>query len=187
MRRPSRDGATAGGRRSTADQLPTDDASPNRRSIVDALHALQRELRLIEGREVAGVGLPPAQARVLQALGRQPAGSLAELAGRTHTDPSSASVVVQRLVDAGLVARVPARDDRRRTELSLTAAGRGRLRRAQATNGQRLHDAFGRLGERRTALLAETLQTLAAALRDADDAPSGDDGSPAGPGRTSAR
>jgi DNA-binding MarR family transcriptional regulator len=136
-------------------------AGPPTDALVDALRALARALRL----QAAGdAGLPPAQTRVLQELGRGSAGSLGELASRLHTDPSSASVVVQRLVTLGLVARTPSTYDRRRTELSLTDAGRTWQRRHAAAE-HRLADAAAALGERRTAAVTRGLQTLADALR----------------------
>lgn len=142
-------------------------------SLLDALRALDRELRLLSQREESQAArdtLPPARARVLRVLAERPANSLAALAERTHTDPSSVSVVVQRLVDDGLVARTIGSDDRRRTELSITSAGRARLRREPTTVERRLDDAVATLGEQRAALVARGLQVLASALRPQESA-----------------
>ena len=147
---------------------PDGGETPTTASLLDALRALDRELRLLPQREETRAlrdALPPARARVLRVLSERLARSLAELAERTHTDPSSVSVVVQRLVDDGLVARTIATDDRRRTELSITSAGRARLRREPATVERRLDDAIATLGEQRAALVARGLQALATALR----------------------
>jgi chlorobactene glucosyltransferase len=95
---------------------------------------------------------------------RRPARSLSELAERTHTDPSSVSVVVQRLVERGLVTRTAAPDDRRRTELAATAAGRALLRRAPQSPTRRLERALESIGEQEAAALARKLAALAAAL-----------------------
>jgi DNA-binding MarR family transcriptional regulator len=92
--------------------------------VLDALAAVLQALRLDAQRERASVGLPPAQRRALCELAAAPARSLTELAGRTHTDPNSVSVAVQRLVELGLVTRAAADGDRRRTMLRVTAAGR---------------------------------------------------------------
>src|SRR5438094_99911 len=94
------------------------------RDVLDALRAVARELRMSGRSTEQRLGVHPAQLHALQQLAERPASSLAELAERTHTDPSSVSVVVQRLVERGLVTRTPAPDDRRRTELAATAAGR---------------------------------------------------------------
>lgn len=147
----------------------TSDGAEATASVLEALRALRRALRLVERDAADDLGLPPAQAQVLRSLAAAPAASLAELAERTHTDPSSASVVVQRLVAAGLVTRTPAADDRRRTELALSAAGRARMRRRPGGE-QRVADAIARLGARRAAALAGDLALLTSALREpADD------------------
>jgi DNA-binding MarR family transcriptional regulator len=135
------------------------------RLVLDALRAVRRELRLAERAATDGLGLPPAQARVLRVLGERPARSLGELAERTHTGASSASVVVQRLVDEGLVARTPAADDRRRTALALTTAGRGRPRRVPASTEARLREALGVLGHRQAVSLARQLERVVSALQ----------------------
>ena len=49
--------------------------------------------------------------------------SISEVAERTRTDPSTVSVVVDRLVRKGLVHRTRASEDARRNELTLTARG----------------------------------------------------------------
>jgi DNA-binding MarR family transcriptional regulator len=49
--------------------------------------------------------------------------SISEVAERTRTDPSTVSVVVNRLVRKGLVHRTRASEDARRNELTLTVRG----------------------------------------------------------------
>jgi DNA-binding MarR family transcriptional regulator len=136
-----------------------------------------RELRLTEQRERPQLGLPPAQLRVLRELSLRPAESLGELAGRTFTDPSSASVVVQRLVERGLVQRVESDVDRRRTALTVSAEGRALAARAPADAVARVADAILPLGEAQAALLARGLRALARELRGEHDA--GQDDEPA--------
>jgi DNA-binding MarR family transcriptional regulator len=145
-------------------------AEPNAGALLDALRAVARELRVAEREAEQRVGLHPAQLHSLRQLALAPAASLAELAERTHTDPSSASVVVQRLVDRGLVARMEAADDRRRTQLEITAAGRALVARAPAASADRLGDAVGHLGAARTTTLVHGLRALSRALRAAEDA-----------------
>ncbi len=136
-------------------------------TLLDALRAVGRELRVAEREAEQQVGLPPAQVHTLRQLGDRPAASLAELAERTHTDPSSASIVVQRLVERGLVARTAASDDRRRTELSVTTAGRAVLRRAPFSAADRVAEALAEIGPQRAATLTRGLEALARALRTA--------------------
>lgn len=143
-------------------------------ALLDALRAVGRQLRMADREAEQLVGLHPAQLHTLQRLAEHPASSLAELAERTHTDPSSASVVVQRLVERGLVARSEAPHDRRRIELDITTAGRTLLRRAPAGTADRLAAAAAELGPTRAASLARGLRALSQALRTqaegADDA-----------------
>jgi DNA-binding MarR family transcriptional regulator len=62
------------------------------------------------------------------------------------------SVVIQRLVDARLVVKVPAKDDRRRTRLAITAMGKRALARAPGTVQEELVSAVASLpaADRRT-------------------------------------
>ena len=141
---------------------------PSSSQVLDALRAVARELRVSGRAAEQRLGLHPAQLHALQQLAERPAHSLAELAERTHTDPSSVSVVVQRLVERGLVVRTPAADDRRRTELAATAAGRALARRAPESTARRLERALSSMGDRDSTSLARTLSALARGLRVAD-------------------
>ena len=100
------------------------EVSPSSAGTLRALRRLVRALRLADRAAESRLGLSAAQLFVLQRLGEGPAGSMAELAGRTLTDASSVSVVVQRLAERGLVVRATAPDDARRTTLRLSASGK---------------------------------------------------------------
>ncbi|HZZ42634.1 MAG TPA: MarR family winged helix-turn-helix transcriptional regulator [Tepidisphaeraceae bacterium] len=95
------------------------------RLVLDSIRRLVQGLRIASRAAESQIGLSGAQLFVLQKLGDgDDAMSVNDLAVRTCTHQSSVSVVVQRLVEKGLVKRQPAEDDRRRVELSLTPAGR---------------------------------------------------------------
>ncbi|HET9625471.1 MAG TPA: MarR family winged helix-turn-helix transcriptional regulator [Kofleriaceae bacterium] len=98
--------------------------------LIDALRRITQAIRLSSSVVQDTLGITGAQLFVLQQLAETPRASLREIADRTLTDQSSVSVVVSRLVVAGYVSRKTAAADARRTELSLTAAGRAVLRRA---------------------------------------------------------
>jgi MarR family transcriptional regulator, organic hydroperoxide resistance regulator len=100
------------------------EVSPSSAGTLRALRRLVRALRLADRAAESRLGLSAAQLFVLQRLTEGPAGSMAELAGRTLTDASSVSVVVQRLAERGLVVRATAPDDARRTTLRLSASGK---------------------------------------------------------------
>jgi DNA-binding MarR family transcriptional regulator len=113
--------------------------------VLDAIRRLVRHLRVADRAVQSELGLSSAQLFVLAELGKTPAISLGELADRTHTDQSSVSVVVARLVDAGYVQRDRAGEDARRLELSLTRSGRGVLQRAPAVMQEKIVDAVDRM------------------------------------------
>ena len=113
--------------------------------VLDAIRRLVRHLRVADRAAQSELGLSSAQLFVLSELGKTPAISLGELADRTHTDQSSVSVVVARLVDAGLVQRERAGEDARRLELSLTRAGRGVVQRAPGVMQEEIIQAVDRM------------------------------------------
>jgi DNA-binding MarR family transcriptional regulator len=89
--------------------------------------AAQREGNRRLSSELREFGLTPSQAEVLRILGDHAPLTLSGLGAllvcESGTNPSR---LVDRLVEAGLVARISALDDRRRVELTLTEAGRAR-------------------------------------------------------------
>jgi DNA-binding MarR family transcriptional regulator len=101
-----------------------------RREVLDAVRRLVRGLRISAGDAERRTGLSMAQFFVLQKLAEASDLSIAELASRTFTDPSSVSVVVARLVRTGLVVRGRDPRDARRARLALTRRGRRLLARA---------------------------------------------------------
>ena len=106
--------------------------------VVNSLRRITQAIRLSSSVVQDKLGITGAQLFVLQELARSPGASLRELADRTLTDQSSVSVVVSRLVDGGQVMRRTSATDARRTELTLTSAGRALLRRAPALAQTRL-------------------------------------------------
>ena len=106
--------------------------------ILDAIRRLVRHLRLADRAAQSELGISGAQLFVLTELGRTPSLSLNDLAARTRTDQSSVSVVVSRLVDAGLVTRDRAARDARRLVLNLTRNGRAMLQRAPSVAQERM-------------------------------------------------
>lgn len=128
--------------------------------ILDTLRSIVRELRLASREAEQRVGVHGAQLHALRQLADSPTTSLTELAERTHTDISSVSVVVSRLVEHGLVARKAADDDRRRLSLGLTARGRAILRRAPETGTSRLLRAASHLSDREVHSLASSLAKI---------------------------
>src|SRR5689334_23851070 len=108
--------------------------------ILDAIRRLVRHLRLADRAAQSELGISGAQLFVLAELGKTAALSLNDLAARTRTDQSSVSVVVSRLVDAGLVTRERDARDARRLVLNLTKSGSGVVRKSSPAAQGRLLD-----------------------------------------------
>jgi DNA-binding MarR family transcriptional regulator len=68
------------------------------------------------------------QFRCLHFVGREPGRSVSDVAAFLGVTLPTASAIVDRLVRAGAMRTRASRDDRRRSHLYLTAAGRVRLR-----------------------------------------------------------
>ena len=132
--------------------------------ILDAVRKLVRLLRLADRSAQRDVGLSGAQLFVLHELGRSPALSLNDLADRTSTDQSSVSVVVTRLVDAGLVSRDRDSRDARRLVLNLSKAGRALLQKAPPVAQQQLIDVIERMAAADRHRFAETFEWVLAEL-----------------------
>ena len=136
--------------------------------ILDSVRALARALRVASHDAGRRVGVHAAQLHALRQLvdGRA---SLTGLAERTQTDISSASVVVSRLVELGLVDRKAADGDRRRLSLGLTARGRAVMRRASDPDTPGFLQALAKHSDRDVHAIAVGLSKLAMGLRETAD------------------
>jgi DNA-binding MarR family transcriptional regulator len=131
---------------------------------IDALRRIFRAVRLSARHAERKLGLSGAQLFVLQQLGERRAGSVNDLAQRTHTHQSSVSVVVRRLVTRGLVTRTRAPDDARRLQIRLSAAGRALLRQSRPAAQSLLIEAIAGLPSTHRRSLASTLERLVAEM-----------------------
>ena len=85
---------------------------------------LGRIVRRLRAERVQRRGLPLAQVIVLGRLDRAGPSGISALAAAEHVRPQSMAATVAALEQAGLVARTPDPDDRRRVAIDLTPAGR---------------------------------------------------------------
>lgn len=120
------------------------------REIATRLHAASIRLLRTLRREDDGSGLSAPRMSALSVVAFAGPVSLAELAAAEQVRPPTMSRIVDALVEAGLVTRETAPDDRRSVRIAATAAGR------------RLMEA-GR--ERRVRALAQRLEALAPSER----------------------
>ena len=128
--------------------------------ILDSIRHLVRLLRLTDRAAQNELGLSGAQMFVIHELGKAPALSLSELAERTRTDQSSVSVVVSRLVEAGLVTRERDRRDARRLVLNLTRSGRAVVEKTPPAAQERIVEALERLSPADRRRFADTFGRL---------------------------
>jgi DNA-binding MarR family transcriptional regulator len=127
---------------------------------LDSIRRIVRILRVSSRTAEKQVGLSAAQLFVLHTLGDQPALSLNELAERTRTHQSSVSVVVQKLVDRGMIEKAPVPGDGRRTALSITPAALPLLRDAPHAPTELLITALERMPQAARERLATSLARL---------------------------
>jgi DNA-binding MarR family transcriptional regulator len=151
---------------------------PDERRILDAVRNLVREIRLRSTATHHGASISAAQAFVLQTLLDAPGLRINDLAEQTSTDQSSVSVVVQKLVDNGLVTKQRSATDARAFEVHLTPAGRAFARKTPVAPQLRLLDGLRKLSASERGHLAELLEQWLDGLGIADQHPPmlGEDG-----------
>ena len=132
--------------------------------VLDAIRRLVRHLRLADRAAQGELGISGAQLFVLNELGKTGSLSLNDLAARTRTDQSSVSVVVSRLVDAGLVTRERDARDARRLVLNLTKNGRAMLQRSPSIAQEQILGVIERLAPADRKRFADSITALVDAL-----------------------
>ncbi|HEX2677068.1 MAG TPA: MarR family winged helix-turn-helix transcriptional regulator [Polyangiales bacterium] len=141
-------------------------------AILDDLRRIVRVLRESSRAAEQQLGVSGAQLFVMRALSSSPALSLNMLAARTRTHQSTASVVVTRLVERGLVRRRMSEHDGRRIELELTPRGRKLLERAPFAAQDRLIEGVEKLSPEQRRDLAHSMHQLVLAMQLGDEPPS---------------
>ena len=138
---------------------------PESTAILDDLRRIVRVLRESSRAAEQQLGVTGAQLFVLRSLAFAQPLSLNELAARTRTHQSTVSVVVKRLVRAGLVSRARSERDARSMELSLTKQGERLLARAPLAAQDRLIEGVERLPRPQRRKLAASLHALVEAMQ----------------------
>ena len=133
-----------------------DPASANR--AMAALREVIRAFNVATKNLERRLGLSGSQLETLEILKENPGLSPSDVACRTATDQSTASVVVKRLADAGYVERRQHDGDRRRTHLTLTPKGEQLLENAPPSVPSRLREAFMRMGDGDRVTLTQLLE-----------------------------
>ena len=125
-----------------------------------AVKAITRELERRVNEAMRPLGLTAVQADALYVIGQAGPLSLKQLGDLLIAEAGHPSRLVDRLVEAGLVERRPAGDDRRRVVLSLTARGRRLESRAADTRERLLDVAREAVGDRDVTPALELLREL---------------------------
>lgn len=133
--------------------------SSDARTALDAFRYIVQALRI--GRGTGGRGLSSAQLFALRQIAERPGSSINDVAALTYTHQSSVSVVIQRLVRQGLVAKITSSHDRRRQRLEMTAKGRRLLSRTPTTIQEQLIAAIAALPASDRRVLARSLAAVA--------------------------
>jgi MarR family transcriptional regulator, organic hydroperoxide resistance regulator len=119
--------------------------------------AAQREGSRLFAERVRPLGLTPSQAEVLAVLHEEQPLSLIELGARMVCETGSPSRLVDGLVKAGLVERIPSQTDQRKVTLTLTERGAALYQEVAAVE-QQFGALIGAWGEQ--ADLAEMVKVL---------------------------
>lgn len=147
------------------DRAAMDDA----KAILNRVRQLVRALRSFERQAQSRFGFGAAQMFILHVLRHEDDLSLNELAERTATDQSSASLAVGKLVSDGYVRRTPSEDDRRQVRLSLTAKGRALVRKAPPAAQERIMESVRAMRPADRAHLMALMDDLMSGMLPADD------------------
>lgn len=144
---------------------------PESTAILDDLRRIVRALRESSRAAEQALGVTGAQLFVLRSLAFAQPLSLNMLAARTRTHQSTVSVVVSRLVRAGLVSRTTSESDARSRQLRLTKRGERLLERAPLAAQDRLIAGVERLPSAQRKQLARALNGLVKAMQLGDEPP----------------
>lgn len=127
-----------------------------------AVKAGQRALDRIADEAFRPLGLTAAQGDALTVLAQAGPLSLKELGALLIAESGHPSRLVDRLVEAGLVERRAAEDDRRRVVLSLTTKGRRLARRVEEARAETLRWGREVVGDRDLEPVLELFRELLA-------------------------
>jgi DNA-binding MarR family transcriptional regulator len=135
-------------------------AAPPRTDLVDLLTATSRRVSRVVSVALAEDGGTLEGYRVLRALVAAPGRTMGQLVATLHLPGPSATRVVDGLVDAALVYRLPDPEDRRRVVVHPSALGRTRLLRWEGLVAAQERALARSLGEDRVGALVQALAEL---------------------------
>ncbi len=128
--------------------------------VIDLLFIYSHEMQRTTATEWWSLELTIAQVKVLFTLAFEGKATIGKIAETLGVGAPTASHLVDRLVQAGLVERVEHSPDRRYTLASLTSQGETMVRRLRQGRIDRLHNWLAQLGEQDLAALRQGLEAL---------------------------
>lgn len=139
---------------------PGGSASGNVADVMNAIRALVAALHHSARAVERDTGVTNAQLFVVRELAQNEPLSINDIAGRAMTLQSTASLLVTRLVNRGLVRRTADANDARRALITLTARGRRIARRAPEPPTAQVLRALRKLDSETRARLGDALTHL---------------------------
>ncbi len=136
--------------------------------IVNGLRRIVRAIELYSQEIYKSFGLTGPQLWALKTLSRRGPLATTDLARALAVQPSTLSVLVDRLVKRGLVRRHRPREDRRFVELELTAAGVALAARAPEPAQGRLLHGLRELSPRQVKTLRASVEQLVTMMEASD-------------------
>lgn len=145
-------------------------AAPPRASVVAAVDAVQawleRRKRAV-ARDMHECGQSPAQLHLLGLLNELGPTTVSHLAALLGTSPPSASAMVDRMVDTGLVVRERNEDDRRVVTVSLSPGGKNALEAALGGRREMLERVLSQLDDEELRTTLRVIDRLEEAITSA--------------------
>jgi DNA-binding MarR family transcriptional regulator len=127
-------------------------------------------MKILRARMREATALPSVvQVRALGHVKRHPGTSITELAGHLGVKKATASVLVEKLAERGLLTRVTRPRERRTAALTITPRGDRLLRSARQSTRERIASSLTPLSGRERAAVAAGLQLLSDALDIAEE------------------
>lgn len=132
--------------------------------LVDLVDRMCAQMRPESDEEWSDLELTMPQFRAICLLG-QGSERMGNIAGHLNTSMSSATSMIDRLVDKGLVARAPDASDRRVVTCQLTTRGREEMDRFMRLNQLRLTRMAGRLTVEELQTVVDAMEILCSAAQ----------------------
>ncbi len=145
-------------------QLPTPDQCAA--ALMDTIHPIMQFMRT-EMRSQREASLSVPQFRVLAFLRRHPESSLSEVAEHLGVTRATASTMVDRLVQRGLVDRSADPEERRHVRLQLTQTGSEDLERMRQATRQKIAKLLSDLSPEELGFVSQGLTCLSQVFQDA--------------------